>query len=336
MLDERWSDDVEEVGTALRRLLDAEFSKERLREIEHTHEGRDASLEQHLQDFGLEDLEGDADMYARIAYELGRALVPTAHIAMMPVQALLGRSGVALAFTGTVPVGAQFAAVLRDQQVWMEPVDGVAQRTTAGDYLVTQIGSSDQGDYLGDADLADRLERYSALLQAARLVGAAQALLAYGVAYANERQQFGKLIGSYQGVAHRLARASGDIDAAELLVRKAAFTASAAVGGDGAPEPAFAHMVRAKAIQAAREVATQVHQVFGGNGFAMEYDVQLYSRRIRSWALRGVRPGDDLAALGRLVLDPKRRDAMRLLWHYDLGIPLPRWAAEADTRGVTR
>lgn len=334
MLDERWSEDVEAVGTALRRLLDAEFPKERLREVERTQTGRDANLEQHLQAFGLEELEGDADMYARIAYELGRALVPTAHIDTMPVQALVGRSGVALAFAGTAPVGAQYAAVLRDQQVWVEPVDGLAQRTTADDYLVSQTHPSDPGHYLGDVVLANRLERFSALLQAARLVGAAQALLAYGVAYANERQQFGKLIGSYQGVAHRLARASGDIDAAELLVRKAAFTALVAVGGDGAPEAAFAHMVRAKAIQAAREVATQVHQVFGGNGFAMEYDVQLYSRRIRSWALRGVRPSHDLAALGRLVLDPKRRDAMRLLWHYDVGMPLPRWAAQADASAV--
>jgi hypothetical protein len=122
------------------------------------------------------------------------------------------------------------------------------------------------------------------------------------------------------------------LDAAELLVRKAAFTALAVAGGDGAPAKAFALMVRSKAVEAARRVATEVHQVFGGNGFSVEYDVQLYSRRLRSWAMRVPRAGADLAALGRLMLDPSQRDALPLLWHFDKGMPLPRWAAEVDGR----
>jgi alkylation response protein AidB-like acyl-CoA dehydrogenase len=228
-----------------------------------------------------------------------------------------------------VPAGAGQVAVLRDNGVWVEPVRGQPRRTAAGDFLVVHEPSG-TGERLGDVALGDRLQRYAALTEAARLVGAGQALLRYGTAYVGERKQFGKVIGTYQGVAHRMARAAGDLDAAELLLRKAAFSATARAGGDGAPAPVFARMVRAKAVEAARACATHVHQVFGGNGFAMEYDVQLYSRRIRSWSLRGPRPGQDLVELARLVLDPTRRDAMRLLWHHDQGMPLPRWAAEAD------
>jgi len=329
MLDERWSEEVEEVAFPLRRMLEAESSPQRVREAEEKQQGCDPALLRHLEEFGLAGLQAEPDLFARIAYELGRALASTPTVETLPVLALTGRSGVALAFGHPVPAGVDRVAVRREDGVYVEALAGQARRTAAGDALVMHRPSG-QGERLGDLALADRLERYAALTEAARLVGAGQALLQYGAAYVKERKQFGKAIGAYQGVAHRLSRAAGDLDAAELLVRKAAFSALEGVGGDGAPAPAFARMVRPKAIEAARGAATQVHQVFGGNGFAMEYDVQLYSRRIRNWAMRTPRANGDLAELARMVLDPARRDALRLLWHYDQGMPLPRWAAEAD------
>ncbi|HSV84671.1 MAG TPA: acyl-CoA dehydrogenase family protein [Ramlibacter sp.] len=329
MLDERWSEDVEEIASALRKMLEVESSPQRVRAAEEGAQGRDEGLEARLRDFGLEELRGDADLFARVAYELGRSLASTTTVETLAVLALTGQAGVALAFDGPVPGGARKVAVRRADGVYVEALRGQPRRTAAGDALVTHEPGSG-GDRLGDLVLADRLQRFASLTEAARLVGAGQALLRYGVGYVNERKQFGKLIGAYQGVAHRMARVAGDLDAAELLVRKAAFSALPQAGGDGAPAPAFARMVRAKAIEAARSAATNVHQVFGGNGFAMEYDVQLYSRRIRSWALRCPRGGQDLVELARLVLDPARRDALRLMWHYDQGMPLPRWAAESD------
>jgi hypothetical protein len=310
-------------------MLDAESSTQRVRAAEKDHRGQDPELEQHLRAFGLDELEGDAELFARIAFELGRCLASTPLVDTLPVLALTGRTGVALAFSRPVPAGVTQVAVRRDDGVYLEALQGRPRLTTAGDALVDHIAGG-PGERLGDLALADRLDRYAALTESARLVGAGQALLRLGTAYANERRQFGKTIGAYQGVAHRLADAAGRLDAAELLVRKAAFTAQSDAGGDGAPASAFALMLRSKAIEAARGVATDVHQVFGGNGFSLEYDVQLYSRRLRSWAMRGPRAGRDLAELGRLVLDPIRRDALRLMWHYDEGMALPRWAIEAD------
>lgn len=332
MLDERWSDEVKEVATALQRILAVESSPERVRAAEISADGRDRVLEQQLNNFGLNALEGTPELFACVAYELGRFLAPVALVETFPVLAILGRPRVAMAFDGLAPALVEFVAVRHDTAVVIQALHGTPQRSSAGDLLVQHVVDQGDGERVGDMVLASRLSRYAALVDAARMVGAGQALLAYGVNYAKERQQFGKIIGTYQGVAHRLAQAAGHLDAAELLVRKAAFTALPEAGGDGAPSDAFALMVRAKAIDAARFVATNVHQVFGGNGFAMEYDVQLYSRRLRSWAMRGQRPGRALADLGRLVLDPARRDALRLMWHFDEGMPLPQWAAEADAR----
>lgn len=329
MLDERWSPDVEDIADALRRMLQSESSPERVRAAEASADGRDRALESALAHFGLDALEGPPELFARIAFELGRHLASAPVVETLPALSLTGRAGVALAFDGLVPAGVASALVAGSDGVLLQPVTAAPRRTAAGDWLVRHADATG-GERLGGSDLADRLQRFSSLMNAARMVGAGQSLLAYGVGYAKERQQFGKIIGTYQGVAHRLAQAAGHLDAAELLVRKASFVALPEHGGDGAPPAAFALMVHAKAVEAARFVATNVHQVFGGNGFAMEYDVQLHSRRLRSWAMRGPRADTSLAALGRLMLDPARRDALALLWHHDDGLPLPRWAREAE------
>ena len=329
MIDERWSQDIEEIGDALRRVLAAECTPEVVRNSEASADGRCELLERHLREFGLDEVEGEADLFARVAYELGRALAPLSYVEQMPVQALCGRSRVALGFQGFVPANAIEVANRRFDGVFVKPVTGRPEKTAAGDYLVRCLDDA-SGEKLGDCILADRLERFERLVGAARIVGAGQALLRYGADYAGEREQFGKIIGQFQGVAHRLADVAGALDAAELLVRKAAFAAMPQNGGDGAPPKHFAIMVWAKAVEAGRFAATIVHQTFGGNGFSVEYDVQLYSRRIRSWAMRGPRPGPQLAELARIVLDPKLRDEMAMLWQFEKGMPLPRWAREAD------
>jgi len=117
------------------------------------------------------------------------------------------------------------------------------------------------------------------ILASARLVGASEALLDVGVAYAKEREQFGQPIGAFQAVAHKLVDCAIAVDGAGLLVKKAAWLAR-----DGDDATTLAAMARWKATQAGRLTATHVHQVMGGYGFAIEENCQLYSRRIRAWA----------------------------------------------------
>ncbi|MCS3835684.1 hypothetical protein HNR03_000264 [Pseudomonas sp. JAI111] len=331
MLDERWSSDAEDIGLALRKMLATESSIERVRQAEARADGRDLQLESSLAEFGITEMQVEADVTARIAYELGRALASVALVESLPALAVLNLGNVAFGFEGPVPATLPEVAVRRDDGLYIETLHGVARRSAAGDFLVEhQPGLS--GRRVADMATADRMERLMDLVDAARMVGAGQALLQYGIEYANEREQFGRKIGGFQAVAHKLVDASIALEGAELLVRKAAFTALESAGGDGAPSPIFARMVFAKAVEASRLVATSVHQVFGGNGFAMEYNVQLFSRRLRSWTMRRHRPGTKLADLARSMLRSETRDTVRHLWNNDVGLPLPRWAREVDSK----
>lgn len=331
MLDERWSSDAEEVGQALRKLFSTESTPERVRLAEASASGRDLVLEAHLHEFGLHEAEVSLDILARVAYEIGYALASVPFVEAMPALALLRLENVSYGCDGLVPAALPQVAVLRDGRVWIEPLNGMPRRSGAGDVLVQHV-STGGGEPVADGTVADRMTRMMRLLNASRMVGAGQALLRYGVDYAKERKQFGKQIGAFQAVAHKLADVAIGLEGAELLLRKAAFTGFETAGGDGAPSALFAAMVHAKAVQASRLAATNVHQVFGGNGFAMEYNVQLYSRRIRSWAMRLGPQGAALAGIGRTVLNANTRDSVRHLWHHDVGMPIPRWAQEIDAQ----
>jgi alkylation response protein AidB-like acyl-CoA dehydrogenase len=89
-------------------------------------------------------------------------------------------------------------------------------------------------------------------------------------------------------------------------------------------------MAWAKAVDASRLVATNVHQCMGGYGFALEYDCQLFSRRIRSWSMRLGATGPALGEVARTLLDPARVEHVRWLWQYEEGLGVPRWVAELD------
>lgn len=117
------------------------------------------------------------------------------------------------------------------------------------------------------------------VLTAAALSGIASRALEIAVAYVKERQAFGVAIGSFQGVAHRLADRACEVDGAELLAREAAWAAAEEPGR--AAE--LAAMAFAFASETARDTTYHALHFHGGYGFMLEYDVQLYFRRARSW-----------------------------------------------------
>jgi 3-oxochol-4-en-24-oyl-CoA dehydrogenase len=93
--------------------------------------------------------------------------------------------------------------------------------------------------------------------------------------------QFGRPIGSFQGVAHPLADSATDIDGAQLLVRRSIW-AIAQGRSDAAESIAMAWWW---AGRAAERAALRSVRAFGGYGVSLEYDVQLYFRRIKLMAL---------------------------------------------------
>jgi alkylation response protein AidB-like acyl-CoA dehydrogenase len=168
------------------------------------------------------------------------------------------------------------------------PVHDLGSAPTA-DLMVSQ--DRDQRVIAG-GERAERLwddaRRDWRCLMAATLVGAASAALDIAVAYVSEREQFGQPIGAFQSIAHGLADAATDIDGARLLAYEAAWAVD-----EGAPEArALAGMALSFATEIANGVAIKALHYHGGYGFMLEYDIQLYYRRIRSWPM-AIGGGDD-------------------------------------------
>ena len=114
------------------------------------------------------------------------------------------------------------------------------------------------------------------IIAAAWAVGAARAALELAVAYAKDRKQFGRPIGSFQAVQHRLADAAIVLEQASAIVRYAAWLQ--ATGGHCPREAAMAKLVAGRAIRQVTHAATLTH---GGYGFMEEFDIQLYFRRAK-------------------------------------------------------
>ena len=330
MLDERWPDDVSDLASGLRALLDKACGPEIVRGAESADDGRDAGLDERLDAFGIWELPASAPLLAAASWEMGRALAPVPYPECATVLAVLGIRGATCGLEGAVPVPPRKTIVYdaRNGDVLLADVTAPERRTSAGD-LLAEPPDRGTSPAVGDADAGRRMEALARLLHAARLTGAAERMLGSGVEHAKRRRQFGRPIGSFQAVAHRLADAAIALDGAGLLVRKTAWVSEPDQGGDGTPSWAFAPMVWAKAVESGRLVASAVHQVMGGYGFTLEEDAQLSSRRIRSWTMRLPAAGPQLAALARSLIDPVR-EGVRHLWQFDDGIRLPRWAAETD------
>lgn len=130
----------------------------------------------------------------------------------------------------------------------------------------------------GTAALEHLLDRATAAL-AAEQVGAARACLEMSVAYARQRVQFGRPIGSFQAVKHMCADMFTRLEVAEA----AATEAARAVDGlpDAPPAGEAAAVAHAVCSEAFMFIAQQTIQVHGGIGFTWEHPAHLYFRRAK-------------------------------------------------------
>jgi alkylation response protein AidB-like acyl-CoA dehydrogenase len=99
-------------------------------------------------------------------------------------------------------------------------------------------------------------------------VGMGRYALDRAVKYANEREVWGKPIGTHQGLSHPLAKAKVELELAKLMMQKAA---SLYDSGDDMGAGESANMAKYAAAEAAVACADQAVQTLGGNGFAHEY-----------------------------------------------------------------
>ncbi|HEV3227288.1 MAG TPA: acyl-CoA dehydrogenase family protein [Acidimicrobiales bacterium] len=118
------------------------------------------------------------------------------------------------------------------------------------------------------------------ILLAAQAVGGARYALDITVQYAKDRFQFDKPLGAFQSIAHYLSDAVTALDGAELLVWEAAWART-----EGRPITRLAPMAKLFACRTFRDITAMSQQVFGGVGFTVEYDIQLYFRRAKQLQL---------------------------------------------------
>jgi alkylation response protein AidB-like acyl-CoA dehydrogenase len=164
----------------------------------------------------------------------------------------------------------------RDGGVLVEAADAELEKldlidTTRAYFRVSANG----GDPL-PGEIAPALQR-AAVALAAELVGVAQRSLEMAVSYAKEREQFGRPIGAYQAVSHRLADMLWDVEEARSLTYYAAWSADA----DPDALPLASHMAKARASDAAASVTHNAIQTLGGIGFTWEHDVHFFLKRAR-------------------------------------------------------
>ncbi|MBV8930745.1 MAG: acyl-CoA/acyl-ACP dehydrogenase [Mycobacteriaceae bacterium] len=221
---------------------------------------------------------------------LGRWCVPgpvTESIAVVPVlladdERCEGLAGGELIATVALPPAMPRAVDAEAAGVVLLAADDTVTDATAGQahasidpsrrlYDVTASGSARTAN-------VGRACEFGALTTAAQLVGAGQALLEQSVAYAKQRSQFGRAIGSYQAVKHKLA----DVHIAVELARPLVYGAALSLAEDSPDAARDVSAAKAAASDAALLAARSGLQTHGAIGFTAEYDLSLWLVRVQA------------------------------------------------------
>ena len=131
-------------------------------------------------------------------------------------------------------------------------------------------------------------------LNAAITLGQAQGAFDEALAYTKSRQQFGRPIAQFQGIQWMLADMAIELDAARLLIYRAASNA-----GRGLPNPVEAAMAKTFSNEMAIRVTNQALQLFGGHGSLKSMPVERYLRGARFGAVGGGTPQIQRNIIGR-------------------------------------
>jgi alkylation response protein AidB-like acyl-CoA dehydrogenase len=308
-MDFRLTDDQRALREGLRSFCEGRVPLERLRELEQAA-ALDRAFQAELAEMGVFSLRlpeadggvglGNADA-ALVFVELGRRLVPGplawTHLAAGLVDgAADGRAIVGgldlLGADADGPVLVEHLAsldaliALRPDGVWrIDPREIAAAAKAVATPLdpltpVHHVARLPQGENLAAGDAAERLRREGALLAAAQQLGIAESTLELAVAYAKQRQQFGRVIGAFQAIKHLLADMFVRQEAARAAVYAAGATLDHPEVGD--PERAVAS-AKLLAGEAAHKNARACVQVHGGMGYTWEVPVHYFLKR--AWVL---------------------------------------------------
>jgi alkylation response protein AidB-like acyl-CoA dehydrogenase len=308
-MDLTFTDEQQLLRDTVRALMERYSTPATVRELEDDPVGYREDLWAELGTLDLIALSASDELALETAIvheEFGRALCSSPHLVTAVVGARLapGTSGIVtcawaepyrsfddLQMDGRlkgqkifVPFARSASAILtvtRDGVYRVDPADVtiVQELTMASDASYRVVYDGARGEHVADQDEWRGALDTAWVAIAAYAVGGARRAHELAVAYAKERVQFDKPIGSFQGIAHPLADTATEIEGAATLVYEAAW---ALARGEAGPLPAMAKLYACDVFKRTTKVGMQV---FGGIGFTREIDMQLYFRRAKQLEL---------------------------------------------------
>ncbi len=225
--------------------------------------------------------------------KLSGVKVPVTDGDVADVAVVLAREGAQI---GLYLVDLSGAGVTRETLQTLDPTRSVARLSFTG-AVAERLGEAGEG-----MSLAEGVLNRAAVLLAFEQVGGADRALEMATAYAKERYAFGRAIGSYQAIKHKLADAYIKTE----LARSNAYYGAWALNDGAAELPVAAAAARVAACDAFWYVAKENLQTHGGMGFTWEVDCHLFYRRSQQL---GLVAGGSKAWKERLVAQLERRNA---------------------------
>jgi alkylation response protein AidB-like acyl-CoA dehydrogenase len=282
-------DDQREILGAVESLLERHAGAARAtalaQKVEYDH-ALDAALAQagFDQAIDLDSLEGALET-TLIIEAISRAAGVTSFAAHAQVaRAVTGRAlpGPVALRSGDSSTPIRFGAHARTL-LWLDGDEARLATLEAGDaepvasnfgYPLGRVSQTvlSRGESLGPGS-GKRLRNWWRIAVAAEAVGTMSAALDQTVAYLKDRKQFGRAIASFQAVQHRLAHCAIRVEGSRLLVYEAAH--------QGAPEEASA-CAAAYALESARLIFRETHQLSGAIGFTREHSLHAWSMRLHA------------------------------------------------------
>ena len=236
----------------------------------------------------------EAQVQARVdAGKLSGAKLPVTDGDIADVAVVLAREGGQLSLF-LVPLGG--SGVTREVLQTLDPTRSAAKLTFAG-AAAERLGEAGEG-----LALAEALLQRAAVLLAFEQIGGADRALEMAKGYALERYAFGRPIGSYQAIKHKLA----DMYVKNELARSNAYYGAWALESGASELPLAAATARVSANEAFWYAAKENVQTHGGIGFTWQVDCHLFYRRAQQL---GLVAGGSKAWKERLVQQLERRNA---------------------------
>ncbi len=292
------TDEQQALDDAVARLLAKSASPEQVREAEAADPaGFSPSVWRGLVAMGLLDAaaSGDATLadLAVVCMRAGAQLAPVPLAEALIAARATGRHvDERIAVFAPLGIADSVAPLVPGGAVAREVVGGTGGELVTGTVRGTHVHPTLGGTAVADVSLVDvgpvgtiaperALDEWR-VLTAAALAGLARAVLDLGIAYVQERHQFGVPIGSFQTIQHKLADLHTAVDGARLLALEAAAASDDVADEDAS---ALAAMAFDYCGQVAEQAAAASLHFHGGYGFMLEYDVQLYVRRAKALRL---------------------------------------------------